>query len=268
MELEYKSVDLTQFKFDDASHGGNGGFTGYASTFGNVDSYGDIVRPGAYTECLKDFVRDGWLAIGHEWGALGAGFFTEAKEDAHGLLVDAVFHSTLDGKNARTVVRERLDAGKSVATSIGYRVPKGGRVENDDGTFDLVKIDLKEISIVPCPANGLALITGAKSGPRGGMTLAAHSDAVLAAVEELVARFTAVGGMRAKEGRRLSAATVSHIERCSESIDDTVSGLVDVRAELADLLAATEPKPKGESEPDTLSATRQVYAEFLRSMSA
>lgn len=246
MELEYKAVDLTQFKFDDASHGGNGGFTGYASTFGNVDSYGDIVRPGAYAECLSDFVRDGWLAIGHEWGVLGAGFFTDAKEDAHGLLVDAAFHSTSDGQNARTVVRERLAAGKTVATSIGYRVPNGGRTENDDGTFDLVKIDLKEISIVPCPANALALVTGAKSGARAGLPFAEHSDAVRAAVEEFVIRSKAIAGLRMKEGRVLSAVTRARIAECREAIEDATGALIDVDADLADLLAATEAVPKGE----------------------
>ncbi len=272
MELEYKAVDLTQFKFDDASHGGNGGFTGYASTFGNVDSYGDIVRPGAYAECLSDFVRDGWLAIGHDWGSLGAGFFVDAKEDAHGLIVDAAFHSTLEGQSARTVVRERLAAGKTVATSIGYRVPNGGRTENDDGTFDLVKIDLKEISIVPCPANALALVTGAKSGLHAGLSFRDHSDSVRAAVEEFVARATAIRDLRArpsgaKEGRVLSAVTRARIAECREAIEEATGCLIDVDADLADLLAATEAVPKGEDD-STLAATRQVYAEYLRSLSA
>lgn len=268
MELLYKSIDVGEFKFDDASHGGHGGFTGYASVFNVVDSYGDIVRPGAYAECLKEFVRDGWLAVGHEWGTLGVGYFADAGEDHYGLAVDAAFHSTKEAQDARTIIRERKTAGKSVSLSIGYRVPNGGRVERDDGTFDLVKVDLKEISIVPCPANAMATITSAKSGSRAGLSFVDHSEAVRAAVEEYVIRARAIAGLRVKEGRVLSSVTRARIAESRESIEEAVSALVDVDADLADLLAANEPKPKGESELDTLAATRQVYAEFLRSMSA
>lgn len=274
MELLYKSVDVTQFKFDDESHGGYGGFTGYASVFNVVDSYGDIVRAGAYADCLKDFVRDGWLAVGHEWGTLGVGFIADAREDHYGLMVDAAFHSTKEAQDARTVVRERKAAGKSVSLSIGYRVPNGGRVELDDGTYDLLKVDLKEISVVPCPANALATITSAKSGSRAGLPFADHSDAVRVAVEEFVVRARAIAGLRAKEGRVLSAMTRARIAECRDAIEEATSSLLDVDADLADLLAATEPAPKSEpvivtpDEPDPLAATRQVYAEYLRSLSA
>lgn len=244
MDLEYKAINFADFKFDAASHGGNGGFIGHASVFNNVDSYGDIVRPGAYLDCLPDFIRDGWLAVGHEWGKFGAGFIVDAKEDAYGLLTDVAFHSTTEGQDARTVVRERLAAGKSVAMSIGYSVPKGGRRRHEDGTCDLVKINLKEISLVQAPANALATVISAKSGAHAGLSFVDHSEKVRVAVEEFVVRAQAIAALRAKEGRVLSSATRARIASARESIEDSLSALADVDADLADLLAATEPPAK------------------------
>lgn len=271
MTLLYKSIDCAQFKFNDE---GTGGFTGYASVFNNADSYGDIVAPGAYAECLPSFVRDGWIAVGHDWGSLGVGYIADAGEDHYGLKIDTRFHSTKEGQDARTVVRERLAAGKSVSLSIGYRVPNGGRTEREDGFYDLTKVDLKEVSIVAVPANAMAVITGAKSGPHGGLTFAAHSDAVRAAVEEFVVRCQDLATLRAtKEGRVLSAVTRARVAECRDAIEEATSALIDVDANLAELLAAAEPAPKPmEEEPkgdtSTLAATRQVYAEYLRSLSA
>jgi hypothetical protein len=120
-------------------------------------------------------------------------------------------------------------------------------VELDDGTYDLLKVDLKEISVVPCPANALATITSAKSGSRAGLPFADHSDAVRVAVEEFVVRARAIAGLRAKEGRVLSAMTRARIAECRDAIEEATSSLLDVDADLADLLAATEPAPKSDA---------------------
>lgn len=259
MDLEFKSA-AAEFKFFDE---GPGGFTGYASVFGNVDSYGDVVMPGAYAESIPVFLRDGFIAIGHDWGSLAVGYATEAVEDSYGLKLTTAFHSTKEAQDARTVIRERSAAGKSTGLSIGYMVPAGGRKSRDDGVSELHKIDLREVSIVTVPANRAALVTGAKSGPHGGLTLEDHSKAALAVVEDLVARFAVLGELRAKDGRVLSAANRARIALACGTCEEAVSALQDAGANLADLLAATEPMPKGDN-----AQARQLYAEFLRSMSA
>ena len=253
-DLEFKSIDAAEFKFDDA---GNGSFSGYGSVFGNVDSYRDVVLPGAYTDTVTDFLKSGFVAVGHDWGSTPVAYPTEAREDDYGFRFSAAFHSTDEAQAARRVMRERLDAGKTVGLSIGYRVKESN--DREDGVRELVKLDLFEVSIVT---------VGAKSGSRAGLPFAEHSEAVRAAVEEYVVRAKAIAGLRAKEGRVLSAVTRARIAESRESIEEAVSALVDVDADLADLLAATLPAPKSEPTPDTLAATRQVYAEFLRSISA
>lgn len=244
MDLEFKRLDSnqTRFKFDDA---GNGSFSGYGSVFGNVDSYGDSVVRGAYAETIPTFLRDGFVAVGHDWHTTPVAYPTAASEDDYGLFFTAAFHSTDEAQAARRVMRERIEAGKSVGLSIGYRVKCS--TDRDDGIRDLEKIDLFEISIVTVPANRAAVVTGAKSDPLGGLTFAEHSTATLAAVEEFVARCIAIGGLRAKEGRVLSTATRARIAQARSTCEEAVAALQDVDANLADLLAANEPKASGEA---------------------
>jgi len=241
-DLQFKSISAAEFKFDDA---GNGAFSGYGSVFGNVDSYGDVVMRGAYAETMADFLKAGFIAVGHDWGSTPIAYPTDAKEDDYGFHFSAAFHSTDEAQAARRVMRERLDAGKTVGLSIGYRVK--GSNDREDGIRELTKLDLYEISIVTVPANRAAVVTGAKSGSRAGLPFADHSDAVRVAVEEFVVRARAIAGLRAKEGRVLSAMTRARIAECRDAIEEATSSLLDVDADLADLLAATEPAPKSDA---------------------
>lgn len=251
MDLEFKALDGVgvQFKFDDA---GNGSFSGYGSVFNNLDSYGDIVVPGAYVDTIPQFLKMGFVAIGHDWCGTPVAYPTEAREDSFGLYFSAAFHSTKAAQNARRVMRERLEAGKDVGLSIGYRVK--GYTDLDDGTRELTKIDLHEISIVTVPANRAAVVTGAKSGPHAGLSFADHSEQMRVIAEEFVARAAVIAGMRAKDGRELSAANRARIAGCREVVDDAISALSGVSADFADLLAATEPKPKGDANNLALKA--------------
>ena len=92
--------------------GGNKGkFSGYASVFNQVDTYGDTILPGAYKDTLE---VNGMpkMFLQHESWELPIGKWLEAKEDDHGLFVEgeltlgmaraddtyaALKHGTLDG---------------------------------------------------------------------------------------------------------------------------------------------------------------------------
>lgn len=258
--LEHKSISSSEFKFNDD---GRGGFSGYASTFNGIDSYKDTIVPGAYAKTIETFLQSGFIAIGHAWSDIPIAFPTAAVEDEKGLVITAEFHSTNLAQDARKVVQERLGAGKSVGLSIGYKVPEGGFSMRKDGVRELKEIELFEVSLVTVPADSRAGVTGAKGESRAGLTLEDHSKAALAVVEDLVTRFAALGELRVKDGRVLSAANRARIALACGTCEEAVSALQDAGANLADLLAATEPAPKGDG-----SVERKLYAEFLRSMSA
>lgn len=224
MTLEYKLL-TPEFKIGDELPDGE--LLGYSSTFGNWDDVQERPVKGAFSPHLPAFLKDGFVAIGHDWSALPIATPTEAYEDEHGLFVRAAFHSTPDAQNARTVVRERLARGKSVKLSIGYEVLRDEYVE--EGRL-LKEIKLFEFSIVTVPANQLANVTSAKRMP-----LADQSDAVLATVKEYTARLEDLHTLRAKDGRVLSGENRKRIEAAVEAL----SGASKV---LSDLLAATEPK--------------------------
>jgi HK97 family phage prohead protease len=158
--LQHKECLDGEFKIlDDSAHGS---FTGYASVFGNTDRQNEVVLKGAFARSLPSFLRDGFGALNHEWSSLPIATISEAREDDRGLFVKGQFHSTPDAQAARTIVRERLERGKSVGMSIGYKVTDD---EFKEGIRHLKDLDLFEVSLVSVPANPEAQLAGAKGDP-------------------------------------------------------------------------------------------------------
>lgn len=136
---------------------------GYASIKHEVDAYGDIILDGAYGD-LDEFVKSGFVAVGHDHIGVPVGYVTTAKEDRRGLFVSMAFHSTAEAQDAKTVAEERLSAGKRVGLSIGY-LPLEWTFETRDGRRVrlLKRIELKEFSLVSLPAAQGAVATLVKS---------------------------------------------------------------------------------------------------------
>lgn len=151
-QLTVNNLDL---KFDDESRT----FSGYASVFGGVDSYGDTIIKGAYTKTLQDRSRPVQLKWNH-WGPV-IGKWIEVKEDEKGLFVTG---SLAKGHSQADDTWALLKHGAISGMSIGYRVVHG--IKNANGGQDLHEIDLVEISVVESPADLGAQITDLKSAER------------------------------------------------------------------------------------------------------
>lgn len=238
--MEHKTLAWYDLKLRDD---GAGSLEGYASTFENWDDVGERPVKGAFKQHLPDFLTDGFISIGHNWSQLPIATPTVAREDSKGLYVEAQFHSTPDAQAARTVVKERLDRGKSVKLSIGYEVLLDEYVP--EGRL-LKDVKLYEWSIVTVPANPQAAVTGAKGSIWKDQPLVAHSDAVEAVVKDATLalhgyedRVAELEGRRGKEGRVLS-------EPNRKRIQILLDALATVTADLKELLTTTEPRPKAE----------------------
>lgn len=135
-----------------------GEFTGYAAVFGNRDSYGDVIEPGAFAESIAAKTAGVPVLWQHDpWEPIGVS--AELAEDEKGLRVRArVSRITRRGKEALHL----MTMGALTGLSIGYRVQER---ETDAGTRRLTKLDLWEFSPVTWPANELALVTGVKGLP-------------------------------------------------------------------------------------------------------
>ena len=140
----------------------SGRITGYASTKNQIDAQGDLIVDGSYGDLAK-FIREGFVTVSHDTKATPIGYITQAKEDAKGLWVEMSFHSTPAAQHVRTVLLERLKAGKDVGLSIGY-LARDWAFETREGmrVRVLKRIELKEFSIVTMPAAPDARVISAK----------------------------------------------------------------------------------------------------------
>lgn len=152
------SLDSCDIKFAAAE----GAFSGYASVFGNLDTKGDVIMPGAYAEVLKSgdsvpaYVNHGWRN-----NALPVGKWTGLREDQRGLFGDAgLVMQMSSAADAYWSMKAGLVTGLSVAF-----IPDSKATERrSDGARVIHRIKaLKEISIVTEPANAEARVTDIKT---------------------------------------------------------------------------------------------------------
>lgn len=137
----------------------SGVFEGYASVFGNVDSYGDIVDPGAFVDSLAKHRREGSmpLMLWQHDSAEPIGVWNEFAEDGRGLWARG---KLLKGVQKADEAYIRLKAGAVRGLSIGYRTLDA---KPDGNAVRLKKLDLVEVSVVSFPANRKAKIDAVKS---------------------------------------------------------------------------------------------------------
>jgi len=126
-----------------------GTFSGYASVFDGNDSYNDTIVKGAFTKTLTDRKRAPVMLFGHDANKV-IGKWIGMSEDDKGLLVKGEF---TPGHTEAMNVLASMRHGAIDGLSIGFRIPKGGAEEKDDGGRVIKEIDLVETSIVTFPAD-------------------------------------------------------------------------------------------------------------------
>lgn len=135
-------------------------FSGYASVFGGVDSYGDTIDPKAYDSTLVNRTRSIKLRWNHD--GLIIGKWLDISVDSKGLLATG---QLTPGHSKAIDVYASLKHGAIDGLSIGY-VPR--LVEDlGNGNRLLKQIDLVEISVVEEPADLGAKIESVKSALDG-----------------------------------------------------------------------------------------------------
>lgn len=134
-----------------------GEFEGYASVFGTVDDYGDVVVKGAFAESLRKKQLSEIKLLWQHNPEEPIGSITELREDSHGLWFKGQLN--LDVQRA-TEARSLMVKGELDGLSIGYRTLE----HHYDGEIRyLDNVDLWEVSAVTFPAHEDTRILGAKS---------------------------------------------------------------------------------------------------------
>jgi len=217
--MQVKSAPLVQIKAGPDDGLQDGQFIAYASVFGNVDSYGDVVEPGAFTKTLEDWTISGVnlpVLWGHDMSDpfSNIGHVVTAAEDEKGLKVTAQLD--LDSPKAAQVYR--LLKGRRVnQMSFAYDVLVDSKDE-DTGAHLLSELKLYEVSVVALGANQETEVLAVKS---------------------------AAAGLLAKAGRVLSAKNESTLREAKSSLDVAAQQITDVLAAIGESTDQTKP-PAGE----------------------
>lgn len=197
MENNHEQKKL-QFKIDSFNEE-EGIFSGYGAVFGNIDSGGDIIEPGAFTNTLAEgwervkilaLHNDCWLPIGRP---------LELREDVNGLFLSAKVSDTSMGKDIKVLLKD----GVLNELSIGYDPVVFDY--DSDGIRHLREVKLWEVSLVTWAMNPAAMVTGYKS------------------MEGAVNQMRNIGYdvlTELKEGRKISSARLKSLEGVSRSMKE------------------------------------------------
>lgn len=133
-------------------------YRGYGSTFDNVDLVQDRVIKGAFLNTI-----DTWKKSGRELPALWQhdntmpiGVYKSLMEDELGLFVEGELPMEDTFVSGRVVPQMKIGSVRSM--SIGYYLWKYA-IDEESGVWDLLEIELTEISLVTRPANPQARLT-------------------------------------------------------------------------------------------------------------
>ncbi|MBQ3812881.1 MAG: HK97 family phage prohead protease [Bacteroidales bacterium] len=134
----------------------------YALAFGNVDSWGDVIMPGACDDFLKSADADRMALCWQHDRATVIGKITAKGVDAVGMWIEADILPTTAGNDAAIL----LKSGAVKEFSIGYRATKYHWEKREGYEYDIRIIDaltVYECSPVTIAANPAAVVVSAKS---------------------------------------------------------------------------------------------------------
>lgn len=171
------SLAPAEFKFADTAAGT---FSGYGAVFGNVDSHGDLIVPGAFKDSLAERKAQGRRVPLHVMhgiyggDGLPAGVLNSVEEDDKGLRIEGKISGATTTDAGRRLYELLTDGGFG-GFSIGYSVKKNGAVYGQkpgEPKRTLKALNLGEISLVDDPSNPQAVVNEMKRLARNGYKLA------------------------------------------------------------------------------------------------
>lgn len=234
--------------------GDKGEYEGHFSIFGNIDSYQDIVEPGAFKKTIAERGKRVKVFLGHDWGKLIGPPPFELKEDSVGLF--AAGRLTLEsfwGHEAWVLMKD----GALAEGSFGFRAIQ---YDYDDADIrHLREVRLYEISPVPLGANPLTSVQAIKAALAGGVAIGEErremGEGARAVLEAVTAPLLSLKGGDPDLGTLQSVllATLSQVEERNALITATPEQRSAVIRSLSDALAALEQKIVEAAKPEPVS---------------
>lgn len=217
----------------------NGTIEGYASTWDREpDSYGDIVKQGAFLKSLAEWKESGRnipLLWAHGMSDLKAfiGTIIQIEEDDKGLHFVAKFDDTPEAQR----VRELYKDGRLAKFSFAYEVKEHAWVKLENGVeaCELRELEIFEISCVTVPANQHAEVIDIKDGE-----------------------------IAVKEGKRNSKKDLDAIKQAISILQALIDEAVEDNDEKSgDNVVITEDEQKANGAPEEPTVSNEVKSNLL-----
>jgi hypothetical protein len=260
MEHEVKVIPLSTKEINDRT------VVGIAAVHGNVDDGGDRSWPGSFSDITVNGrvrARFLWMHNANEPPIAAINYVREvprlelpakvleyAPEATGGVEISRTYLDTPRGNEILIGIK----AGAIEEMSYAYDVTQSDYEETEGRQIrNLRKLQVFDFSDVTWGMNPATV--AAKGKP-----IDVHQAQVLATGADLIGRYKDLYSLRAKEGRALSDANRKRIKEMHD-------GLISLAADLADLLAMTEPQKAAlvaELEKADPAEARKALALFLR----
>ena len=156
--IQSKNISLGKMELKFAA---NGGFKGYASVFGGVDSYDDTILAGAYSQVIGKIQSGSTVMpkmfVNHRSWDIPVGKWTYLEEDTKGLYMEGEF---TNGNPQADIVKAAMQHGTVDGLSIGFMIGDYEIVEKEGEQLRIIKSikELPEVSIVTYPADESARV--------------------------------------------------------------------------------------------------------------
>jgi len=208
VELKHRNVAFKATAVEDT-----GVFSGYASVFGNEDTYGEIVAPGAFAESIAKIMASGdpLPVLWQHNSSQPVGGSDMLAEDTRGLKTDGflLIDEIPQAKAAHTLMKRRIVKG----LSIGYYV-RDSSYDEKTQIRTLKKLDLVEYSIVTFPANELATVDNVKAAAK------------LKTIREFESFLRDVGGFQKDRARQIASAGWGGLSEARDAPGETLESLL------------------------------------------
>lgn len=231
-----------------------GQFRALVSVFDNTDSYGDVIRPGAFTESIAEWEAKGQripVIWSHDWGDPFSlvGSVVKATETAAGLeVIGEISEEDLEFNPKAAQVYRLLKAGRVNQFSFAYDVLEAGWAEQDgQEVYELRKLAILEVG--PC-------LVGVNRETEL-LEIKGVNPADLAAFERELANASGTRGTHLHDiGHALARAARKSVPPADTTVEDTVQRPDDTDTPPAPAPTedqTTSPAASGEAEgdPDT-----------------
>lgn len=159
---EFIQVPFELKEVGDADDDKIASFTGYASTFNNVDLGRDRILAGAFLQTMK---KDGttWPILHMHNSHAQIGWNAAAEEDKRGLKVSGELNLEVQlAREQHALAKQAKKHGAKMGLSIGYR-PEVWEIDGDKRIRDLKQVKMYEYSFVVWPMNPKGRVTQIKS---------------------------------------------------------------------------------------------------------